>query len=827
MEISNLKERSIIAAILILSAFMAVIVNGYSVEKAINNKEDSLLVGSADSILSRQDSIMADSVAYASDSIFYSIEDGIIKLSGNSKLSYHTSNISADTITINLKKEQAFTSGKAYMKDRSQHMLGNDIYFDLESEWGMVYDGASEFDKGYYYGDEIRKIDKETFDVDGGVFTTCDAYHPHFYIRSKQLRLYKDDKIIAKPITFYVNHFPIMMLPFGTFTIKRGRQTGILVPSPGWNQVRGKYIENIAFYYAFKDYADATIAFDYYEKTGWQSSFRSKYIKRYVFNGYLNTTLQKRIEGPEESSYEWNVKSRHHHDFGNNTTLDANLNFVSSKKIWEGSESIEERLVEKVTSSLSYKRRLFNIPLTITSNYIDDLKNNTKDITLPYISYSLPSKPIYELFLDKDEEVDEDVWWKDLSYSYNFKGVHKGDINDSLATFWDVIYQDSPGPDSTYTNGNQHNFGVKHSGGLRYSHKLKGWLNLSQSISGSEVWFDRDELDNKFVRGNDYSTNSSMSFNLYGLRRFDGFYVSAIRHIISPSMSFSYQPDFTENEKFYSFDGISLKDNDKYKRISLSLNNKWQLKLAKSENKEERKLNDFVDFNSSMSYDFEKDNGFGQISHSLDLNPGSFSYKVLNFSTDPSLNISQEPYKLKLKSWDYKNWDWGLENWSFSLANKLEFSGDAHYVDYFPLKKSDLVTGDIFSRDTLSIDDNDLITSLDELDKLDSEKKNWSVTFTHSYRTNKAQYELGDYKNNLRMALSAKLTKNWSVSYSNYIDLKSDDLVSYNFTLTRNLHCWKVFFRFTKHGDYWNYRFQLFNIQLPDALKFRTSDHKS
>ncbi|NQT65294.1 MAG: LPS-assembly protein LptD, partial [FCB group bacterium] len=513
MKNSVIKEKVII---IFTSIFILAAVISWSQETREEVKPytaDSLLTDSLEVV----ESFQLDSLFYVADSIDYNVEKEIIQLSGNTSVTYHSSIINADTIAIDLKKEQAFAKGKSYLQDGSQNMLGRDICYDLQTKWGLVTSGASKFDKGYYYGSEIRKIDDDTYDVDDGVFTTCDALHPHFYIKSKELRFYRDDKFVARPVAFYVNHFPVFGFPFGTFTLKRGRQSGILVPSPGWNKTRGKYIENIAYYIAYRDHADITLALDYYELTGWELGFRSKYKQRYVHDGFFNAILQKNVLDPRISQYEWNIKNRHHHDFGNNTTFDMNLNFISSKRVWEGSEILDERLAERITSSMAFQKPLFNSTLYISADYTDDLENKTKDITLPSISYTLPSRPIYEIFVDEIDNIPEDVWWENFSYSYKVKATHEGDINDSTATIWDVLYDDTLGPDTTYATGNQHNAGVKHSASLSYSFKLKGWLNLSQSVSGNEAWFDRDKFDVKFVRGMDYNSSSSLSFNLYGM----------------------------------------------------------------------------------------------------------------------------------------------------------------------------------------------------------------------------------------------------------------------------------------------------------------------
>jgi len=805
---------------------MFILVAVFSWTQEIQEKEklhtaDSLFTDS----LKITDSLRSDSLFYVADSIDYNVQKEIIQLSGNTSVTYHTSIINADTIAIDLKKKQAYAKGKSYLQDGSQNMLGRDIYYDLQTKWGLVSSGASKFDKGYYYGTEIRKIDDDIYDVDDGVFTTCDALHPHFYIQAKELRFYRDDKFVAKPVVFYVNHFPVFVFPFGTFTLKRGRQSGILVPSPGWNKTKGKYLENIAYYFAYRDHADFTLALDYYELMGWELGFRSKYKQRYIHYGFFNAILQKKIEGPQISQYEWNIKNRHHHDFGNRTTFDMNLNFVSSKRVWEGSEDLDERLAEKITSSMAFTKPLFNSMLYISANYIDDLENKTKDITLPNVSYSLPSRPIYEIFLEEVNDIPDDAWWENFSYSYRVKATHEGDINDSTATIWDVLYNDTLGPDSTYATGNQHNFGMKHTASLSYSYKFKGWLNLSQSVSGNEAWFDRDKNNVKFVRGMDYNTNSSLSFNLYGMRTLPEFYISAIRHIITPRMSFTYRPDFSENNRFYSFGGIGLRSSVKSRKVSFSLGNKWQLKLAAIKKLKERKINDFFSITSSISYDYEQDNGFSDISHSLQLKPNKITFGIVDISTSPKGSFSQATYDLGINSWNPRKWELGVKNWDFSLNSSLKLSGNANYIDYFPLEKNDFVTGDFFSSDSIDIETERTITTLEEIDELNREEKSWAFTVSHIYKLNKAQYAIDDYTSTLRMSVSARITKNWAISYDNYIDLEADELVSHNFMITRDLHCWKMTFKYTKQGDYWNYQFKLFDLKLDDALKFSTSDH--
>ncbi|MDY6915971.1 MAG: putative LPS assembly protein LptD [Candidatus Cloacimonadota bacterium] len=767
--------------------------------------------------------VRRDSLFYNADSLFYFAAEEKIKLMGQATVKYKYSDLKADTIIVDLKNKQASTRGNSFLQDKDQIAIGKEIFYDMETEWGLVNLGASKFDKGFYYGNEIRKVGPKAFDVDKGFFTTCDAKNPHFYIMANKLRLYQNDMVVGKPVIFYVNHFPIFALPFAAFSIKRGRETGILVPSPGYNSTDGKYVENLAFYYAYKNYADATLAFDYYEKTGWEVSWETRYIKRYLLNGNFLMRFRKTTPNPQTSTNDWLVKLNHHHEIGYNSTLDADLSFISSKRIWEGSENIDERLSEQITSRLAFRTPLWGSYLNVNNNYTEDLNEETKSITLPSISYALPSKPIYELF--SGDNRNQDSWWKGFSYSYNFKALHTGYITDPGANFWDVLYKNKKNPDDEYIN--QHNAGIKHATGLRFNYNWMGWLKLSQTFNYNEAWFDRDKNGNELVRGSDYNTTSSASFSLYGVKRFANFPITAVRHIISPRLSFSYHPDFGQNEKYYSFGGIGLSSAKRSRRVSFNLGNKWQLKLRTTED-ETKKLNDFFSASSSISYDFEKEGKrFSDINHSLNMNLGDLDYSIFKLTFRPYGSIKQIPYDFKVNSW--KNWDFPIEDWNIRINSKLNISGDANYAEYFPLPENEFTSNNKFfntQADTLDTEEEMELETIEDIENLKISSKNWTINISHDLRTDKTMYKKGDFYNNIRTSLNAKITQNWTISYDNYIDIEENELRSYSITLNRDMHCWKLYFRYTKQGSYWNYQFKFFNIKLPDSLLFRNSDHK-
>lgn len=796
---------------------------------------DTLYTDNSDSLYvsdSGDSTAVIDSVLYSADSLYYFNKDELIELKGNATLKYETAEIKSDRIALDLKNDRAFSSGDTWMKDGDQLLAGNEVKYDIDSKNGLITEGISKFEKGFFYGKEIRKVDSRVFDVDEGRFTTCDAKNPHFHIYAKQMRIFRNDKIVAKPVLFYVNNFPIMGLPFGTFTIKRGRHSGILVPEPGYNRYDGKYLKNIAYYFAYKDYSDLLIAYDFKEKSGWEVRLENVYIKRYKYSGYVKTRLKKRVEGINASSYDWVVNAKHHSDFEDKSTFDANLNFASTKKVWENSVDIDERLKEEISSDLSYKRLLWSRQLNISASYTDNFKDKIRNISFPKISYSLPSKPIYELFLSKDSSVSkENNWWKNFNFNFSIHLAHKGEIKERKPTFSDVFFESTQDSSGVYIN--QHNAGAKNSFGVNYSHKFGGWLNISPGLSANEVWYDRDKLDNKLVRAADYSSYIRANFSLYGLRQFNHSYLKAVRHIITPEASFNYRPDFSKNEnKYYSFDGISVASGRKSRSVNLALNNKWSLKIrnksdiststdstttdnnetAKPEDPHKR-INDILTLRSSLLYDLEKeDKPFSNINHSVGFNPAPIE-DFFNFKYSATGNLQQDAYNFEFLSW--------------RVNNEFSISGQATYVDYFPVETNKFgeeknIFPDIQS-DSLKTDDYERTSIKDIEDNLArANKSNWSIVFSHSYS---ASRENKRPDQQLDTTVTLQITKNMNITYSNYLDLTNKRFIRQSFTLSRDIHCWKITLNWNKSGDIWDYRLLFFNIKLPDSLRIRKSEN--
>ena len=753
-----------------------------------------------------------DSLSYTADKVTYSQSGEQITLIGNTSVTYQQFQIDSDSLRVDLKAKRAYSDGDTVMRDGEQILIGSDVAYDIDSQTGIMNDGSSRLEQGYYSGARIRKIDDDIYDVDNGSFTTCDHADPDFWFSASKLRIYRGDKIVGKPVLVYVNHLPVFYFPYIVVPIKRGRHPGFLIPEPGYNSVDGKFLRGISWYYPYKDYADLILSLDLQERTGWKGRMNLDYIQRYQLSGSLDAAFQKKISGSQTYN-DWSLRANHHQELGEKATFDVSLDFVSNKRIWESSDLLDESLAQSVSSSVSFRKPLLSSYLNLGAVYTQDLINDRATISLPSASFSLPSRPLYELF--SKAERGSDAWWSNLNYNYSVRLDHTGSLNGPGRSFQDLIWNNVPDPADSTAWLTRHNLGLRHSLGLSYNWSLKGWLNWQHGLNYNEGWFDRDQDGHKLVRGNDYRAYTNASFNIYGIHNYRKGWLKSVRHILTPSAGLSYNPDQSENARFYSFGGVGLSRSEEAANLSLALDQKWQIKYGQNGTK----INDLFSFTSRVSANLLKEEKpFGALSHTLAFRPGNFnlgSFKLpktkfnldkISLGYSSQFSLSHDPYALR---WN----DWKPSSQYFTQA--LILSGSAPYSNYFAQPKN-RVFEPYDSADSLQIRAEALTEA--------GSRENWKLSLAHNIYASRSILDANSH--NLRLDASLKVTSNWALNYGTYFDLKTGELITQTLGISRDLHCWKLDISYTRRNEFWEYRVALFNTTLPDALRFQTRDSK-
>ena len=757
-----------------------------------------------------QEIVELDSLYYEADLLDYLVEEEVIFLRSNAKIIYGTSIIKADSISINFQKNQAIANGKLVMEDLEQLFLGTSAKYDIATQTGLVRDGSSRFDLGYYNGEEIRKVGENVFDVDFGKFTTCDGKHPHFDFRGHTMRVYRDHMVVGKPIIFYVNEFPIFYMPFGAFSIKRGRVSGLLVPSPGWNQGDGKYLDGIGYFFVLNDHADITVSMDLKEKTGYNNRVELIYLDRYRYRGNLDAQYKYRMNtnNPDTHIDDWSVRYKHFQNLPEKATFDVDIDYKTSKEVSAFDPDVNKRLQEYIRSSISYRKSYATSSFTASSSYTENLITDQKDIVLPNYSYSVPSKPVHEYFSAIPDSIrKQNHWWKTFSFNWGTAGVHTGKIVDSSPSWNQIIYKNEQDSLGRYVS--EHHAGIRQNASLSWNYTVFRWLKLNNSVNYQDALMDRDKNGNTLVYGYSYNTNSTASFTIYGMSRHPNLLITAMRHIITPSASFRYSPDFYEkNKNFYSFGGIGVSTSKKTRFVSIALDQRWQFKLRPNEEGITKTINDLLSIRSSTGYNLEAEkNPWSDINQSATLNPGHFDAKMFKFNINQIYSATQKPYE-----------NFNVSSWRVNTTSSI--SGDASYYNYFPLEQNDFITGNYFPMDDSLSFAKEQVRTINDMERLDK-PGNWSLTPSHEY-----SYDRKNNRNSQRLNNSSavKLTTHWTVSHNMYYDIEQKRLMSQNFNVTRDLHCWKILFTYTTGPHFWQYSLLLYNVKLPD-LKVKNNDN--
>lgn len=778
-----------------------------------------------------------DSLTYTADSIEYNLKTNEISLVGNAKINYKKSTIKSDSIFIYLNDRVAISMGNSELFDGNEMIVGSSILYDIESEEGMMLNGSTEFEGGFYYGKKVRKVGDRTFDIDDARFTTCNLHNPHYYIASSKLRLYLNDKIVAKPVVMYINDFPILALPFATFPIIAERKSGFLIPEPGYNTTDGKFLKDLSYFQIFGNYGDILLSMDFMELTGFEFRLRGRYIKRYVLNGNLNGRfLYYHVPGTDNYRIRWSFDSFHKQILSPTRDMTIKADFVSDADIRQTSEYQDQRMDRELHSYFYYSQHSQNSNFNTTLDYRQNLVNDDQtlysrlyynkkykysnfnissdyrqfspgsptarekiNLNLPSASFSLYSRRISEIFSPQKEEFND--WWDNLYISYTGKALHTAELYTTSPTLAQLFYQDTY--DSSGEPITQHREGAKHSISLTYEQKLFDILDFDAGMNYNEIWADKDKNNNKLVRGYDYSSRISLGTTIYGLFTPEAGNLQAVRHIIEPSFSYSIKPDFSQNDRFYSFGTININSSPRSEAISFSLRNKLDAKILDKKDKV-KTLNNVLSLNSSISYDFKrKPKGFSNITHNISIMPYSIPIADIELKLgQASFNITQDPYNFDIKQYNFRT--------------TIGLNGSFLYKNYFPTPLSTKPALTPGEQETETTE----LPQIEQEDKLLT--KPWNISFSYTYRKD---IETGRYSGGVHTNLGFNLTQNWNINYNNYYNFQEHKLVSQGINISRDLHCWILTFRWEKSGDYWSYRFQVHAKDLPE-LKFRHSDSK-
>ena len=551
---------------------------------------------SSDSLVQPKKEVLDAEVQYqARDSIIFFM-DGTGFLYGEGKVKYLQAKpieLEAEYIRFKLDSSTIYAIGTTdsvgnpigdpVFKDGNDSYASKYMSYNFKTKKGFVRGVVTQQDEGHIIADQTKMMEDNTFFMKGGKYTTCDHHdHPHFYLQLTKAKMEPGKHLAAGPAYMVLADVPLpLALPFGFFPVTKSYSSGIVMPQFGEELERGLFVKDGGYYWAINDYVDLLILGDYYTKGTWAVSLASQYRLRYKFSGSFNLSYREDVRGeknmPDYSKAKnFRVSWRHQQDAkaSQYSSFSASVDFSTSGYNTSNINNYynpAEQSKNITSSSINYTQRFPESPwsISLNANLTQRTQDSTISLTLPTLSVNMSQ--VYPF--KRKKPIGNERWYEKIRLSYSMTA------SNSINTKENMLFKSSFVRD--WKNG------VKHTLPISASFTFFKYINFSISENYNERWYfnriNRDwdvarqeevqDTTYGFYRVYDFSTNASLSTKLYGyytpIRKWFGDYVDRIRHVMTPSISFSYHPDFgSDLFKFYDSYTKTIVDKNSVNSIS-------------------------------------------------------------------------------------------------------------------------------------------------------------------------------------------------------------------------------------------------------------------
>ncbi len=823
----------------------------------------------------------------ASDSIVFT-KEGYAHLYGEGKVNYQNIELTSAVITMNMDSSTVYATG---VTDTAGVETGSPIFKDGETPYeskimrynfktkkGFINSIVTQQGEGYVTSEEGKKGANDEIYMRHGKYTTCDNHeHPHFYLKLSMAKVRPKKNVVFGPAQLVVEDVPLpIAVPFGFFPFNSSYSSGFIMPTYGDEMNRGFYLRDGGYYFAISDQMDLKVLGEIFTKGSWGLSAASNYNKRYKFSGSFNASYLVTKTGeknmPDYSvSKDFRIQWSHRQDAkaNPNSSFSASVNFATSSYDRSSLSSLynpQQYSQNTKASSVSYSRNFPEIGLNISGAF--NITQNTRDsslsMTLPDVNISL--NRIYPF--KRKKSAGDERWYEKISLQYT------GSITNSISTKDNLLFKT---PLTQWQNGMQHKIPVS------ATFNLFKYINIVPSFNYTERWYlrkvkqsydpspastdhvKRDTI-NGFNRLYDYNLSLQMNTKLYGMYKplFMKSKELQIRHVFTPTVSYTYTPDFGKSRYGY-YDTYTYTDEDGEVRtveyspyegavygypgknmsqnISFSIDNNIEMKMKSDKDTTGYKKISLIDqLGASLSYDVANKK-WSDLSMNLRLK--------LTKSYTFNMNASFATYAYQFDEngnvvvGDRTEWSYGrfgrFQGYSGSFSYTLN---NDTFKKLFGKKDEDEKNKDKEGKEGGEDEETEEETEEQnnnsnmrktEKASVDSDgylafKLPWSVSLSYSYsiredrskdiniKTMRYPYSL---THSLNVSGNFKIGSRWNMTYSTGYDFTSKEMSMTTLNITRDLHCFNmscglVFGPFTSY----NFSIRANSSMLTDALKW-------
>lgn len=823
----------------------------------------------------------------ASDSIVFT-KGGYAHLYGEGKVNYQNIELTSAIISMNMDSSTVYArgvadttgveSGTPVFKDGETPYESKTMRYNFKTKKGFINNIVTQQGEGYVTSKKAKKGANDEIYMGEGMYTTCDnPDHPHFYLKMSMAKVRPKKNVVFGPAQLVVEDVPLpIAVPFGFFPFNSSYSSGFIMPTYGDEMNRGFYLRDGGYYFAISDKMDLKVLGEIFTKGSWGLSAASNYNKRYKYSGSFNASYLVTKTGeknmPDYSvSKDFRIQWSHRQDAkaNPNSSFSASVNFATSSYDRSSLSSLynpQQYAQNTKASSVSYSRNFPEIGLNISGafNITQNTRYSSLSMTLPDVNISL--NRIYPF--KRKKSAGDERWYEKISLQYT------GSITNSISTKDNLLFKT---PLTQWRNGMQHKIPVS------ATFNLFKYINIVPSFNYTERWYlskvkqsydpspassdhVRRDTINGFNRVYDYNLSLQLNTKLYGMYKplFMKSKEIQIRHVFTPTVSYTYTPDFGKARYGY-YDTYTYTDEDGEVRtveyspydgavygvpgknmsqnISFSVDNNLEMKMKSDKDTTGYKKISLIDqLGASLSYDVANKR-WSDLSMNLRLK--------LTKSYTFNMNASFATYAYQFDEngnvvvGDRTEWSYGRfgrfqgysGSFSYTLNNdtfKKLFGKKDETEDKNKKKKEDSEDEEEDTEESENQNNNSNMRKTEKA-SVDSDgylafKFPWSISLSYSYsiredRTKNINIKKMRYPYSLTHSLNVsgnfKIGSRWNMTYATGYDFTTKEMSMTTLNITRDLHCFNmscglVFGPFTSY----NFSIRANSSMLTDALKW-------
>lgn len=837
----------------------------------------------------KSNSIDAPVTFSSDDSLVYDATAKRAFLYGNSNVKYQNMDLKSDRVQMSLDSNLVHATGKAdttgKLIGKPVFVMGKDTYesdtisFNFKTKKGFINSVYTAQEDGFLTSEKSKRDSSGVLYLQHGRYTTCDQEHPDFYIALSRAKVRPGKDVVFGPAYLVVADVPLpLAIPYGFFPFTKSYSSGFIMPSYGDESSRGFYLRDGGYYFAINDKWDLKLLGEIYTKGSWGLSAASNYRKRYKYSGSFFFSYQNTKNGDkgmpdyaEQTSFKLQWSHRQDAKANPYTSLSASVNFASTSYERNNLSSMynpQSYTQSLRTSSVSWSSSFSSIGLTLsgTANLSQNMIDSTVSLSLPDLNIAVSRFYPFK----RKHMAGKERWYEKISVSYT------GQLQNSIDTKESKLFKSNLIKD--WRNAFRHEIPIQ------ANFTLFKYININPSFNFTDRMYTNketqswDEENQEAVRDTtygfynvyDWRMSVSASTKLYGFwvpsRKIFGDKIQAIRHVLSPQVSFSYAPDngsrYYETYQKTNPDGsvelveyspfqnslYGIPSRGKTGSITFDLGNNLEMKIKSDKDSTGFKKISLIDeFGLNMGYNMaDKERPWSDLTMRIRLKwwkNYTFNLNAVFATYAYELDENGNPYvgtHTEYSKGRFGRFQGMSQNISFTLTPEKikKWFGGGDDED----KEKDEEKDDTDNTDIESNVDDDLVRGQHGAEKESAGKAEtdedgymkfsmpWSLTFGYgiSMRENtggkfnkKTMRYPYKFTQTLNFSGNIRISDGWNISFSSGYDFENKEMSMTTASLQRDLHCFNmscsvVLAPYTSY----NFSFRCNAATLTDALKY-------